>query len=83
DWRKQKLNLNMVLNLSGSGELFMVAAGRNREMALNSNWPHPSFLGDCLPAKREVSEPGFQAERENIWVDNNLGERFASGNETG
>lgn len=50
---------------------------------LTSNWPHPSFLGDFLPAKREVSESGFQAHWQSSWFANNLGERFASGNDTG
>ncbi|WP_204301982.1 inner membrane CreD family protein, partial [Klebsiella pneumoniae] len=53
DWRKQNLKLNMALNLSGTGDLSVVPAGRNSEMTLTSNWPHPSFLGDFLPAKRE------------------------------
>ena len=52
-------------------------------MTLTSNWPHPSFLGDFLPAKREVSESGFQAQWQSSWFANNLGERFASGNDTG
>lgn len=36
-----------------------------------------------LPAKREVSESGFQAQWQSSWFANNLGERFASGNDTG
>jgi inner membrane protein len=83
DWRKQNLKLNMALNLSGTGDLSVVPAGRNSEMTLTSNWPHPSFLGDFLPAKREVSESGFQAQWQSSWFANNLGERFASGNDTG
>ena len=43
-------------------------------MTLTSNWPHPSFLGDFLPAKREVSESGFQAQWQSSWFANNLGE---------
>ncbi|CAM6409142.1 cell envelope integrity protein CreD [Escherichia coli] len=67
----------------GTGDLSVVPAGRNSEMTLTSNWPHPSFLGDFLPAKREVSESGFQAQWQSSWFANNLGERFASGNDTG
>ncbi len=44
DWRKQNLKLNMALNLSGTGDLSVVPAGRNSEMTLTSNWPHPSFF---------------------------------------
>ena len=83
DLRKQNLKLNVALNLSGTGDLSVVPGGRNSEMTLTSNWPHPSFLGDFLPAKREVSESGFQAQWQSSWFANNLGERFASGNDTG
>ncbi|EQA0896508.1 cell envelope integrity protein CreD [Escherichia coli] len=83
DWRKQNLKLNVALNLSGTGDLSVVPGGRYSEMTLTSNWPHPSFLGDFLPAKREVSESGFQAQWQSSWFANNLGERFASGNDTG
>jgi inner membrane protein len=37
DWRKQNLKLNMALNLSGTGDLSVVPAGRNSEMTLTSN----------------------------------------------
>ena len=50
DWRKQNLKLNVALNLSGTGDLSVVPGGRYSEMTLTSNWPHPSFLGDFLPA---------------------------------
>lgn len=59
----------------------MVPTGRNSEMTLTSNWPHPSFLGDFLPAKREISASGFQAQWQSSWFANNLGERFATDND--
>ena len=82
-WAEQNLSIALSLNLSGTGDFSVVPVGRNSEMTLTSNWPHPSFLGDFLPAKREVSESGFQAQWQSSWFANNLGERFASGNDTG
>ena len=82
-WAEQNLSMALSLNLSGTGDFSVVPVGRNSEMTLTSNWPHPSFLGDFLPAKREVSESGFQAQWQSSWFANNLGERFASGNDTG
>ena len=76
DWRKQNLKLNVALNLSGTGDLSVVPGGRYSEMTLTSNWPHPNFLGDFLPAKREISESGFNAQWQSSWFANNLGERF-------
>ena len=73
----------MALNLSGTGDLSVVPAGRNSEMTLTQQLAASQFLGDFLPAKREVSESGFQAQWQSSWFANNLGERFASGNDTG
>ena len=81
NWLKQNLKLNMALNLSGTGDFSVVPTGRNSEMTLTSNWPHPSFLGDFLPAKREISASGFQAQWQSSWFANNLGERFATDND--
>ncbi|CTU54204.1 cell envelope integrity protein CreD [Escherichia albertii] len=81
NWLKQNLKLNMTLNLSGTGDFSVVPTGRNSEMTLTSNWPHPSFLGDFLPAKREISASGFQAKWQSSWFANNLGERFATDND--
>ncbi len=44
DWRKQNLQLNMALNLSGTGDLSVVPAGRNSEMTLTSNCTASQFF---------------------------------------
>lgn len=66
------LQLSMSLNLSGTGAFSVVPLGRNSEMTLNSDWPHPGFMGDFLPEKREVSATGFQAHWQSSWFANNL-----------
>ncbi|HAT7505007.1 TPA: cell envelope integrity protein CreD [Citrobacter braakii] len=75
-WTEQNLSMALSLNLSGTGDFSVVPVGRNSEMTLTSNWPHPNFLGDFLPAKREISESGFKAQWQSSWFANNLGERF-------
>lgn len=75
-WVEKNLSVVLSLNLSGTGDFSVVPVGRNSEMAVTSNWPHPNFLGDFLPAKREVSESGFKAQWQSSWFANNLGERF-------
>ncbi|MEO3990162.1 cell envelope integrity protein CreD [Pseudocitrobacter cyperus] len=72
----KKFTLDFSLSLSGSGNFSVVPLGRNSEFVLNSNWPHPNFIGDFLPVKREVSPTGFQARWQSSWFANNLGERF-------
>lgn len=74
---QKKFNLDFSLVLSGTGNFSMVPLGRNSELVLNSNWPHPNFIGDFLPVTREVSPSGFQARWQSSWFANNLGERFA------
>ncbi|MFU0444081.1 cell envelope integrity protein CreD [Pseudocitrobacter faecalis] len=73
----KKFNLDFSLVLSGTGNFSVVPLGRNSELMLNSNWPHPNFIGDFLPVKREVSPTGFQARWQSSWFANNLGEQFA------
>ncbi|WP_333499199.1 cell envelope integrity protein CreD [Kluyvera sp. CHPC 1.2972] len=75
NWR-QNLDLSMSLNLSGTGSFSVVPVGRSSEMRLTSNWPHPNFLGDFLPGKREISETGYQAQWQSSWFANNLGDSF-------
>lgn len=72
-WAEQNLSMVLSLNLSGTGDFSVVPVGRNSEMTLTSNWPHPNFLGDFLPAKREISESGFKAQWQSSWFANNLG----------
>lgn len=75
-WAEQNLSMTLSLNLSGTGDFSVVPVGRNSEMTLTSNWSHPNFLGDFLPAKREISKSGFNAQWQSSWFANNLGERF-------
>lgn len=48
------------LSLNGSSSLAFAPAGRENTVALESNWPHPSFTG-FLPASRTINGQGFSA----------------------
>lgn len=50
------------LELNGCRSLQFQPVGRDFRLSLGSPWPHPSFTGGFLPAKREVSGAGFRAE---------------------
>ncbi|EAN2915264.1 cell envelope integrity protein CreD [Salmonella enterica] len=76
-WATRNLTLAMSLNLSGTGSFSLVPVGRSSEMTLTSNWPHPNFVGDFLPGKREISGSGFQAQWQTSRFATNLGEQFA------
>lgn len=64
--------LEVSLNLAGTGSFAVVPVGRNSEMMLNSNWPHPGFMGDYLPVKHQIGGSGFQANWQSSWFANNM-----------
>ncbi|MCE9624923.1 MAG: cell envelope integrity protein CreD [Deltaproteobacteria bacterium] len=55
-------NFKMTLHLGGGQHLAFLPLGKDTQVKLSSNWPHPSFTGNFLPINRSVDERGFQAE---------------------
>ncbi|HKJ62209.1 MAG TPA: cell envelope integrity protein CreD [Hyphomicrobiales bacterium] len=49
------------LVFNGSSRLTIAPIGRNSQLVLKSDWPHPSFNGAFLPESREISSDGFTA----------------------
>lgn len=50
------------LVFTGSGSLTFAPAARETQIAMASDWPHPSFTGAFLPVEREVKADGFTAK---------------------
>lgn len=50
------------LELLGTERLGIVPLGGATQVALRSNWPHPSLNGQFLPSERTVSFEGFDAQ---------------------
>ncbi|MDU4390264.1 MAG: cell envelope integrity protein CreD [Klebsiella michiganensis] len=76
---QKALDIEFTLNLNGSGSFSVVPLGRNSTLQLAGNWPHPGFLGDFLPAKREVSPTGYRAQWQSTWFANNMAKFFVEG----
>ncbi|ANI29958.1 membrane protein [Yersinia entomophaga] len=70
--------VDFTLTLMGTSSLSLVPLGRSSELTLESNWPHPNFLGDFLPNQRRVGANGFQAHWSSTWFANNLNVIFAT-----
>ncbi|EOE1078931.1 cell envelope integrity protein CreD [Klebsiella pneumoniae] len=70
------LEIAFSLDLNGTGEFSLVPLGRNSELQLTSNWPHPDFLGSFLPTQREVSAAGYRAHWQSSWFANDMGSYF-------
>jgi inner membrane protein len=58
---EQGFNFTFNLELNGSNALNFVPAGGETEIAVRSDWPHPSFSGAFLPDTRSISDKGFEA----------------------
>ena len=70
------LEIAFSLDLNGTGEFSLVPLGRNSELQLTSNWPHPGFLVSFLPTQREVSAAGYRAHWQSSWFANDMGSYF-------
>ncbi len=57
----ERLEFAFDLELRGTGRLDITPVGRESQVMLNSDWPHPSFAGDYLPVEREIGDKGFTA----------------------
>lgn len=55
------MELDMVLELAGSGRLDWAPLAESNDFTLHSAWPHPSFAGQFLPESREIAATGFTA----------------------
>ncbi|HAA40998.1 MAG TPA: cell envelope integrity protein CreD, partial [Pseudomonas sp.] len=60
------------LRLQGTEQLQVVPVGKTSQVSLASNWPHPSFIGNFLPAQREVTDNGFTANWQTSFFSTNL-----------
>jgi inner membrane protein len=50
------------LNINGTKSLSLLPLGKNTNVQINSNWPHPSFDGQFLPDDYEINKEGFTAK---------------------
>jgi inner membrane protein len=59
----QRIPFAFDLGLDGIEGLSFVPVGRNNDVALKSNWPHPQFGGRFLPSpkQRRIDQNGFSA----------------------
>ncbi|MGU9852408.1 cell envelope integrity protein CreD [Pseudomonas koreensis] len=85
DTRKTtELTFGFDLRLQGTGSLQVLPVGKTSHVSLAANWPHPSFIGNFLPGKREISDQGFNADWQTTFFSTNLQEamsRCVTGNE--
>src|SRR5688572_10283203 len=59
--RPQPFYFAFQLSLNGRDHIAFQPLGRQSEIRIRSDWPHPNFIGTPLPAKREITADGFDA----------------------
>jgi len=63
------------LELQGTSRFWLAPLGRETEVVLEGDWPHPSFFGNFLPIERNVSANGFKAQWKTNFFATNMQER--------
>jgi inner membrane protein len=71
---QSRLDFAFDLRLQGTGQLQVTPVGKSSTVNLSADWPHPSFFGNYLPTRREVSEKGFTASWQSSVFSTNLQE---------
>ncbi|SEM78834.1 inner membrane protein [Pseudomonas sp. ok272] len=76
--KASEVDFGFDLRLQGTGQLTITPVGKASKVSLAANWPHPSFIGNYLPAQREVSASGFTAHWQTSFFSTNLEEALGS-----
>jgi inner membrane protein len=69
-----RLEFALDLRLQGTGQFNVTPVGRDTQVTLRSDWPHPSFVGEYLPAERSITDQGFSAQWQTSFFATNLEE---------
>lgn len=72
----QNYSFSLALQLQGTGKFNLVPLGKETHLALSSDWPHPSFIGEYLPVERSITEKGFSARWQTSFFSTNMAELF-------
>lgn len=73
------LQVEVALELLGTGSFALAPIGEATEVSLGSDWPHPSFGGRFLPTRRQIDERGFRAEWALSALATSAGARLVAG----
>lgn len=60
--KDSKIPFTISMNLNGTEGISFIPVGKSTTVHLSSSWRDPSFIGDYLPNKNDVSDSGFTAE---------------------
>nr|WP_324259660.1 cell envelope integrity protein CreD [Cellvibrio fontiphilus] len=72
----QTIPFSFKLMLQGTEQFHVAPVGKETHIELQSDWPHPRFLGDFLPVERSISDTGFNARWQTSYFSTNFSEYF-------
>lgn len=65
---KEPLNIQLDLALDGLQQLAIQPLGKQTQMSMQADWPHPQFAGDALPQRKDILADRFSAEWQNSYL---------------
>jgi inner membrane protein len=74
-----RISFSFPLTLHGSESVFVVPFAEETVIQLSSNFPHPNFQGNWLPATRTISSNGFEAMWQVSYLGRNYPQLWSSG----
>ena len=74
---KQDIDFSIDLALQGMQKIAIVPVAKHTQVSMNSNWPHPSFVGNYLPADSTITDQGFTANWQTNFFATNIEELFS------
>lgn len=66
---KNGFAFKLKFKLSGMDSLQVIPLGKQVDMHMQANWPHPGFMGDNLPYQKQIRADGFNS----LWKSGYLG----------
>lgn len=70
----QSIEFSFDTVVAGSREFSVLPVGSTTTVALQSDWPHPSFQGGFLPVERSIGANGFQARWQVLELNRSYGQ---------
>lgn len=70
----QILNFTIAFTLLGTEHIQFSPIGRETYVHVQSDWPHPSFIGEYLPTERTIDGHGFSARWRTSYFSTNFSE---------
>lgn len=74
----KKYTFSAKLNINGSKSLNFIPLGKETHVDISSSWHSPTFQGNYLPEKREISQDGFNAKWKILHFNRNFPQQWNS-----